>query len=512
MTLDDGCPRSRPSSPHVSAGAPRPTPFAHGVASGDPGPDGAVLWTRVSPSSPDPVAVRWRVAANPDLDDPVAEGEVEAAAEQDFTVHVDVGGLAPSTTYYYGFETGGASSPVGRTRTTPRDGTERIRVGVVSCACWSHGFFNAYRHLADRDVDLVLHLGDYIYENGESWEEAGRLHQPGHRLRTLADYRFRHAQYKTDPDLQRLHRRHPVVAVWDDHDVAGNAWRDGAGDHDPAEDGDWQERRSAGMRAYLEWLPVRVPDRAHPDRIYRSFHLGDLAHLVILDSRLVGRDRPARDGERAAPTIEDRERSLLGPDQWRWLRAELRSSSARWRLLANQVMVAPLRVLDVPKPLRRLVPGLVAGGIGVNGGQWDGYPAEREALFQLLAGEGVANVVVLSADLHSSWAGELTLDPKGQATALGVELVAPSVTTRSFAEEVAPPLPGSHRALRRLVATQNPHFGFFDLEGHGYVVVDVTPERVQAEFWHVETVTRRAHGERLVAVGVVPDGEARLLT
>jgi alkaline phosphatase D len=497
----------------TNASGPNPTlrpadpPFTHGVASGDPVDDGVVLWTRVSPSGPGPVDVRWQLATTPEFGTVVAEGDTKGADEQDYTVKVDVRGLEPGTTYYYRFETAGRFSPVGRTRTTPRGVAEQVRLGVVSCACWPHGFFNAYRHLAERDVDLVLHLGDYIYEDGSAWEEVGRVHEPRHRLRTLADYRARHAQYKTDPDLRELHRRHPIVAVWDDHDVADGAWRDGAAGHDPEEDGEWHDRRAAATRAYLEWLPVRLPDPARPDRIYRSFRLGDLASLTVLDTRLAGRDRPAADGKRAVATVEGK-RSLLGDEQWAWLREELGSSSGRWQLLANQVMMAPLRLLDVPRPLRRLVPGVVAGGVGVNGGQWDGYPEERADLFALLTEKGLENVVVLTGDLHSSWAGELTLDPTGEAGAVGVEFVAPSVTSRSFAEQVAPRLPGSRAALRRLVASQNPHFRFFDLEGHGYLLVDLTPERFRAEFWHVQTVSERVHGERLVATRVVRTGEA----
>lgn len=494
----------------AAAAGPSRTVFAHGVGSGDPQPDGVVLWTRVSSPSPGPVAVRWRVAVTPDLEDVVARGEAEAVGERDFTVHVDVRGLEPATTYWYGFEAAAAASPVGRTRTLPRGSTDRIRLGVVCCACWPHGFFTAYRNLADREVDLVLHLGDYIYEDGESWDAKDRAHQPAHRLRTLADYRSRHAQYKTDPDLQWLHQRHPVVAVWDDHDIAGNAWRDGAADHDPAEDGDWHERRAAAVRAFLEWLPVRPPDPARPDRIYRSVRLGDLAALTLLDTRLVGRDRSALDGERPAPTIEAGDRSLLGPAQWAWLREELRSSSTRWQLLGSQVMMAPLRLVEIPRPFQRLLRGLVAGGAGVNGGQWDGYPGERARLFDLLAEEALGNVVVLSGDLHSSWAGELTPDPTAGARTVAVEFVAPSVTSRSFAAELAPPFPGGRAALRRVVASQNPHFGYFDLDGHGYLVVDVTLDRVQAEFWHVETVADRAYGERLAAVGLVQDGDTRL--
>ena len=484
--------------------------FTHGVASGDPSADGIVLWTRVTLDRPDPVPVRWRLARSADLADVVARGETRAEPESDFTVKVDVGGLDPATTYHYGFELAGGSSPVGRTRTAPRGSTSAVRLGVVSCANWAHGFFNAYRHLAARDVDVVVHLGDYLYEGDESWPEVGRPHRPAGRLRTLADYRARHAQYKTDPDLQRLHRRHPMVAVWDDHDAASNAWRDGAADHDPDEDGPWATRRAAAVQAYLEWLPVRLSDPSRPDRIYRTVVLGDLARLIMLDTRLIGRDRPAQEGERTVATVERRERSLLGADQRQWLRDELRAPGA-WRLLGNQVMMAPLRVVSLPPPLRRLLPGAVAGGAGVNAGQWDGYPEERRNLLEFLALEAVADVVVLSGDLHSSWAAEVTGEglPAGQS--VGVEFVTPSVTARCFAEEVAPPVPGSRALLRHLVARQNPHFRFFDLEHHGYLIVDVDPERVQAEWWYVDTVVEPVSGERLGARWLVRRGDPRLV-
>lgn len=494
----------------MTAGVSSSALFAHGVASGDPLSTHVVVWTRVSPPTPDPVPVRWTVATTPGLEDPVAHGETVAGPDRDFTVHVDVGGLEPATTYYYRFDAPGGASPVGRTRTAPAGRTERFRIGVVSCASWPHGYFNAYRRLAEQDVDLVLHLGDYIYENGDAATDIGRSHDPPHRVRTLADYRARHAQYRSDPDLQRLHQRHPVVGVWDDHDLAGNAWRDGAVDHDPEEDGDWEHRRSAAIRAYVEWLPVRLADGAHPDRLYRSFRLGDLADLVVIDSRVVGRERPAGDGDGIAPTIDDPHRSMLGTLQWQWLRERLGSSSGRWRLLANQVMMAPLRALDLPKPLRSLVGRAAAGGMGVNSGQWDGYPGEREALFRLLADQQLSNVVVLSGDLHSSWAGELTPDPKDSDQPVAVEFVAPSITSSSFADTVAPPVPGGPAALRRLIASQNPHFGFFDLEGHGYLIVDITAERLETQFWHVDTVAERADGERLVATVTVPDGHVAL--
>ncbi len=489
--------------------------FRHGVASGDPGPDGVLLWTRVTTDAGAPLPVRWKVSRKPDLSEVVAEGEAAAAADHDFTVKVDVRGLQPSTTYFYAFESGafeGGScrSPVGRTRTTPAGPTDSVRLGVVSCASWPHGFFNAYGHLAERDVDLVVHLGDYLYEDGTARTGIGRAHQPARTARTLADYRARHAQYRTDPDLQRLHQQHPVVAVWDDHDIAGNAWRDGAVDHDPSAHGAWSERRAAAVQAYLEWLPVRSPDPGRPERIHRTVHLGDLAELIVLDTRLVGRERPARGGTRPVATVLVRDRSLLGEEQRAWLHDELRTPT-RWRLLANQVMMAPLRLVQLPKPLRWL-PGLVAGGAGVNAGQWDGYPDERRRLFEQLRRDGLGNVVVLTGDLHSSWAAELTLAPdEPDEEPVGVELVTPSVTSQPFARALAPPVPGGRALLRRVIASQNRHLRWFDLEGHGYVVVDVTPERVQADWWHVDTVARRGGGERVVASWIVRAGEPRLI-
>lgn len=494
----------------VPSGAVSADPvFAHGVASADPTPDAVVLWTRVSGATGH-VRVGWRVATRPELDQVVSSGEAVAGADADHTVKVDVQGLDPSTTYFYAFEANGHRSPVGRTRTAPRGHTDNLRLAVVSCASWAHGFFNAYRHVAERDVDLVVHVGDYLYENAGAGRRSVRAHVPAHRLRTLGDYRARHAQYRSDPDLQRLHQQHPVVAVWDDHEIAGNTWRDGAADHDPTRDGDWERRRAAAVRAYLEWVPLRLPDPVDRHRIWRSFAFGDLAQLAMLDTRLAGRDRPLARGERAVLTVGDRRRSLLGSAQREWLREELRSSTARWHLVGNQVMMAPLRVLEVPPPLRRLLGGLVAGGVGVNAGQWDGYPEERASLFGFLAEEGIGNVVVLTGDVHSSWAGELTLQPDDGGGVVGVEFVTPSVTAPSFVRTVAPPLPGVRAVLPRIVARQNPHLRFFDLEGHGYVEVDVDAERVRAEWWHVDGVARRRPGERLVAGWEVRDGAARL--
>ena len=255
--------------------------FAHGVASGDPLADRVVIWTRIS-SGADRVPVDWKLARDPGLDEVIAEGDAEAVAERDHTVHVDVPGLEPATTYYYGFEAGGESSPVARTRTLPGSDAERARFAICSCAKFNAGFFNAYARIAERsDLDFVLHMGDYIYEASNTppksqtpGADIGRPFEPRDECRTLTDYRTRYAQYRSDPDVQALHHALPLIATLDDHELADGAWAEGADNHRPEEHGPWAERREAAFRARWEWLPARPPDPADPSRVFRSVKLG----------------------------------------------------------------------------------------------------------------------------------------------------------------------------------------------------------------------------------------------
>lgn len=437
--------------------------------------------------------------------DVAAEGEVTTDWDRDFTVKVDVRDLEPGTTYYYRFHALGDVSVIGRTRTVPED-AERLRAAVVSCANYPFGFFNVYARLAERaDLDLVIHLGDYLYEYAEGeygpGAAIGRPSQPAHELVTLADYRARHAQYKSDRDLQAVHRQHPFVPVWDDHEVANNAWKGGAQNHDPETEGDYRKRKQAAQRAYFEWMPIReVDDRG---KIYRSFSFGKLADLIMLDTRQVGRDEPAA----KACDLEDlasEERSLLGREQELWFFDELKASQergARWRLVGQQVMLAQLRNPAANEPCALTVD------------TWDGYAASRERFFDAIERNELDNVVVLTGDIHSSFAAELArdpfdsqrYDPETGRGSLAVELVTPAVTSPSI-EDL-----GVAERLAQSILEMSPHLKYVDLFYRGYLLIDVTEERVSAEWYHVDTIEERSQSERLARAFEVESGRARLV-
>ena len=354
--------------------------FPHAVASFDPTATAVLLWTRLGGGHRQ---VSWVIGRDPDLTDVVASGVGSTGPDRDGTVVVDAVGLEPATTYWYRFDAGGHESPVGRTRTLPDGHVERFRIGTVCCAHYAEAPFGVYRALAEREVDLVLHLGDYFYE--EAARHGHRPHDPPHDAVTLDDYRRRLAQVRGDPDTMSLHLRHPAVVMWDDHDLCDNAWRGGAKRHDPDRHGSWSARVAAAIRAHDEWLPSR---RRRPDPFVmsRSFPIGDLAELVLLDTRLVGRDEQVG-GERAK-ALDDPTRSLLGDEQRQWLAERLADDQRPWALVASGVVVNEIE-LNWPRPLSwvgRFVPSgyAIVDGRVMHDDQWDGYPAERRWLVDRL--------------------------------------------------------------------------------------------------------------------------------
>ncbi|UCH28822.1 MAG: alkaline phosphatase D family protein, partial [Myxococcales bacterium] len=336
---------SRPPLPELPeyewTGDPGPeTLFEHGVASGDPLADGVILWTRVSSEVSGPVDVWWEMALDEEFTQRTAQGETTAEAARDFTVKIDVRDLVWGRNYYYRFFAEGRMSPIGRTRLAPK-GSEanQLRFGVCSCSNYGFGYFHAYRHMAARaDLDAVLHLGDYFYEFGLGTfpTDGARLRdglEPPHETVTLDDYRTRFSWYRKDADLQECHRQHPFIVVWDDHETANNSWMNGAENHDPETEGPWEDRLVAARQAFFEWIPIREDLEANPDReLYRSFKYGDLADIIMLDTRIEGREEqgPLQVVEPESP---DNPENIISEEQEAWFKEQLTTSTAKWRIV-----------------------------------------------------------------------------------------------------------------------------------------------------------------------------------
>jgi alkaline phosphatase D len=431
--------------------------------------DSVLLWTRITPPSEatpgsglgPSVEVLWEVATDAAFSRVAARGRTQTGPERDHTVKVTAGGLSAAKSYYFRFSSRGKTSPIGRTRTAPRHEADvaRLRFGVVSCANWSSGYFGAYGYLASRDdLDAIIHLGDYLYE-GTPGPGDLRPSVPDHELVTLSDYRQRHAMYKTDEHVQQMHARHPMIATWDDHEAADNAWSGGSYTHDPATEGTWLARQQASHQAYFEWMPVRH----RGDKLYRRLKFGKLADLTMLDLRTY-RTRQPEPGQEPEGTI-------LGPEQRQWLLDGLTHGTASWNLIGNSVMVAPLKVPPLPQREARII------GAEVKTDQWDGYPADRRRVVETLSRLGRGNTVFLTGDIHTSWA----IDVENVA----VEFVCTSVSSSNLDDALGvPPRTGS-LAVEAAFRAANPHVKFVELDSHGPSVLEVTPGAVQMDWYYL---------------------------
>lgn len=475
--------------------------FRHGIASGDPQATAVMLWTRVTPPPGARSAeVRWEVAADAQMARIVRGGTVTTGPDRDFTVKVDARGLEPGRVYYYAFRSGGQRSAIGRTRTLPA-AIDRLRLASISCANYPAGYFNVYRILAAReDLDAIVHLGDYIYEFADGvygdGKRLNRVPRPATESVTLQDYRQRYATYRLDPDLQEAHRQHPFVAIWDDHELANDAWRGGAQNHNPESgEGEWPARRAAAWRAYMEWMPIREQPGADIV-LYRSLRFGTLADLVMLDTRSL-RDRQVAPDDLAG--LADPSRRVLGAAQEGWLYDTMRASAAAgvtWRLLGQQVLFSTI----VP-----------AGRAVMFTDVWDAYRAERGRILDFLEHERARNVAILTGDLHSSWAFDVPRNPWGGyrpqtgVGSLAVELVCPAISspglmTPEQSQTIAP-------ALRVAV----PSVKFLEGQRQGYVLLDITREQLRADWYHVASVLERTTSEQRVASFVCESGSAHLV-
>lgn len=447
-------------------------PFFHGVASGDPLQDKIILWTRLTtPLTED--TVFWEIAKDTLFQQDLQTGTAFTSIERDHTVKVDVGGLQPATWYYYRFRNKTRFSVMGRTRTAPTGALANARFAVLACSNYQDGFFNAYRDIANKnDVDAIIHLGDYIYEYGiddfSPGVDTARLHEPENEILSLGEYRIRHSHYKLDPDLRAVHRQFPFICVWDDHETANDSWKGGAGNHTPGSEGDWEIRKNAGRKAYFEWMPVRESNPGNADTIRRELHWGNLADLILLDTRLEGREEQLGT---SGPQVSDTSRTLLGQAQRDWLKARLSASTARWKLIGNQVMISPLRLFGNP----------------LNQDQWDGYPAERNKILSFISTNNISNTVFLTGDIHTSWANDVPLDIANYNSSTGQgsvasEFVCTSVTSSSFINFSVPVA---------LIRTFNPNVKYADLSKKGYLLLDLNNSRVQGDWKYMSTIQNR---------------------
>ena len=503
--------------------------FEHGVASGDPLVDRVILWTRVSGADGKSIKVRWQVAADADMTSVISHGVARTSFERDHTVKVDAGSLPAGSTLYYRFEAGGVRSPIGRTRTLPTGGVAQARLAVVACAAYPAGFFHVYREIARRDdIDVVIHLGDYIYEHGhgeyatEHAEELGRIPEPRNEIVTLDDYRMRHAQYKSDSDAQAMHQAHAMIAIWDDHEVANDAWKNGAGNHQDDE-GKWARRRGVAMRAYFEWMPIRnVAKRGRP-RIFRSFRFGDLMTLIMLDTRFYGRDlQPDAGGNVERADIEaarqDPDSRMLGRRQERWLRRTLKQAAGTtWQLIGQQVMVVPLKSpdleplldLDAPSSLSREFLEKMVEGSKDNPSMmldtWDGYlPAKQDFLMDL--DRYARNPVVLSGDMHTSIGSDLI--PAGKEHPVAVEFMPSSITSPVFGEYLPERYPC---AVRDATMQLNPALKYMETDRRGWLCLTVTKSECLGEWHLLDGVRERTYSSTVdcrlaVRAGAISEG------
>lgn len=526
------------AAPILAAPSASRSSFRHGVASGDPAQDRLIIWTRITPRSGRArEAVLWAVAEDPSFDRVRAQGAFDTGAERDFTVKVDVGGLEPGRTYFYRFRVGRELSPVGQGRTLPEGPTADAVLVAVCCAHFQCGLFNAYDAIARLPrVDAVIHLGDYIYEDGENGsahakrigDELGRYMQPARELLTLADYRARHALYKTDPDLQAAHARAAWICQWDDHETANDCWKDGAEKHDPRTEGSWGARKAAALKAYYEWMPIREPKPGRPmEAINRTFRFGDLASLIMLETRLVarvhqlsyekdlvfhpgpeGRETPDFEGFRRR--LNDPDRQVLGPPQEAWLGQQLSASvgaGQTWQVLGSGVVMAPVIAPDVKGILGPALSELVLASLPAEEkdrasrmadlfayktpydlDSWDGYPAARERLYQICRAAS-ARPIVLSGDSHAFWANSLA-DAAGQP--VGVEFGATSVTSPGVCD-IVPMLP-----VNRMIEEANPGVRFCDHGAKGFVRLTLTHEAAIGELMAVSTIRAKPYDVRVL--------------
>ncbi|MCI4666702.1 MAG: alkaline phosphatase D family protein [Bacteroidia bacterium] len=510
---------------------PALAPFYHGVASGDPMSNKVIIWTRVTPETSNDTSfeVIWRMATDTAMTNVVAQGTFTTSFERDYTVKIDADGLASNTTYYYEFEALNKRSLRGRTKTAPNTNEENhLRFAVVSCSNYEAGYFNAYGNISRRnDLAGVIHLGDYIYEYPANvYGDTSLLDRRHDTLETvdLGQYRSRYSLYRLDPDLRAVHQQHPFINVWDDHETANDAWKGGAENHTDSTEGDWNQRIIEARQAYYEWIPIRE-NAVDSNIIYRELPYGDLLDIFMVDTRIIGRDSQINDV--LNPALYDPSRTLLGDSQRQWLLDKLSNSTAKWKLIGNQVIFSQLNVgwAAVPPQTATDVENIFLD-------IWDGYPAERLKIINHIETDSIDNVVFVTGDFHSTFAFDIAdtvtndaafyapvpnyVDSTGEGS-VAVKFTTPSISAANFDENIDPitsaglefqfnnpfpaPLPPNN---------PNPHMKNVDLDRHGYTLVDIRDDSVQANWYYVGALNVPDSSDNFGSAYYTKTGENRL--
>ena len=468
-------------------------PFFHGVASGDPLHDKVIIWTRVTPPHHQTVLVDWEVAEDENFTSIIAYGVSDTDSLSDYTIKVDATGLKANSTYFYRFKALGAMSDVGRTKTTNNTDETDIKLGIVSCSNYEFGYFSAYRHLGDKQLDAVIHLGDYFYEYepgryGDS--TFTRKNLPPREIVSLSDYRTRYAQYRLDKDLQYIHRQHPFITIWDDHEITNDSYKTGAKNHQATE-GDYEIRKQVAKQAYYEWLPIR-PNES--DVLYRKFDFGKLAEVIVLDERLEGRSEHAASVEEV-----DETKTMLGSQQLQWFKKNLSESDALWKIIGNQVVFSELD-LSVVRPQSP-----------TNLDAWDGYAVERDNIIEHIRNENIENVVFVTGDTHVSWAFEVPVsiaDYTAVNRAVAVEFGTPSITSANWNERTSDEQVIGGETLMQF---SNPHLKFINAREHGYMVLTLSAEKGTADWYYMDNIKDQKSPEKLAKTIFVNRDQTNLI-
>jgi alkaline phosphatase D len=471
-------------------------PFYHGVASGDPLHDRVIIWTRVTPKdSIEKIDVLWEVSASKEFASILKTDTYSTGPSRDYTVKVDVTGLSAGENYYYRFKAFDRYSPVGHTRTIHQR-MDSLKLAVVSCSNWEFGYFNPYARIAEKDLDCVVHLGDYIYEYGPgtySNRNVDRKHLPPYEIITLQDYRTRYSQYHLDAGLREARRQHAFITIWDDHEVANDVYSTGAGNHQAEKEGEFTTRKSAAKKAYYEWIPIREGDKH-----YRSFKFGSLASLIMLDERLEARVKQV--DSISHPDLFNESRSMIGNEQLQWLEAQLKEANDAWKIIGNQVIFSDLDQSINPGHQRNL-------------DSWDGYPAEKNKVADFIRQNSIDDVIFLAGDTHASWAFETSLNPsktynaKTSAGAIAVEFGTTSLSSGN-SNENAPDDSVKLKEARLIKA--NPHLKFTNHRDHGYLLLTLYPQKAKAQWYYVETLLTLDNREHLAKTFEVEKGSHKL--